>query len=77
MGVFVGGTRENGVSVRIGVNVGRGVSLGVTASVEVGVQVAASCCSVGVKVIVGLLKRPAPGGMKLRSVCGLTKTKTK
>jgi len=39
LGVRVGGTSENGVSVRIGVNVGRGVDVGVISNVGLAVHV--------------------------------------
>src|SRR5512142_616258 len=77
LGVLVGGTSENGVSVARGVNVGRGVSLGVNTSVGLAVQVGSSFSRVGVSVGTGWLNTPWPGRKGLNREPGSIKTSAK
>ncbi len=75
LGVFVGGTNENGVFDGIGVKVGREVFVGDTNKVGLGVHVASICSGVGVSV--GTCGPKAPGRSGLSAEFGLKKINPK
>ena len=78
LGVFVGGTNENGVFVGMEVKVGRGVFVGVISSV--GLEVHVACIWISVGVVVGPccpLITTLPGRRKFMDESGLKKMSAK
>jgi hypothetical protein len=74
--VRVGGTSENGVSVKMGVNVGRGVLVGVISSVGLAVHVGCNLMGAGVSVGGFAAKRLPPGGNTFNDESGYKKINT-
>lgn len=77
MGVRVGGTSENGVSVNSGVHVGRGVLVEVISRVGLAVHVGTRVAGAGVAVGSCTENIPPPGGRIFNDEFGSTKINAK
>ena len=77
LGVRVGGTSENGVSVNSGVHVGRGVLVAVTSRVGLGVHVGTRVAGAGVAVGGCTENNPPPGGRIFNDEFGSKKISAK